>query len=51
MRRLTSDCNQYMFMRHVESDKHQVQQLADDCEHYSITREFESEIAYENSKK
>jgi hypothetical protein len=29
----------------------QLKRLAHDCEHHSITREFESEVAYENHKK
>ena len=51
MRRLTSDRNQHMFARFIESDEHRVTRLAHGCEHHSITREFKSEVAYANRKK
>jgi hypothetical protein len=50
MRRLTSDRNQHMFTRSIESDEHRVKRLAHDCDH-SVTKKFESEVAYENCKK
>ena len=51
MRRLTSDCNQHIFTRSIESDEHRVKRLAHDYEQHSINREFRSEVAYENRKK
>ena len=51
MRRLTSDRNQHMLMCSIESDEYRVKQLAHDCEDHSITREFKSEVAYENRNK
>ena len=42
MRGLTSDRNQHMLRRSIESDEYREKRLAQDCEHHNITRVWSS---------